>query len=89
MLSLLYQDLEAFSFQLYSINADMEEHRKICICLESDGMLCVKINSTSPSSGAQITGSFGVTTAPSPIIPSAKPSSGAVERSAAIPVTGL
>ena len=42
MLSMLYQDLEAFSFQLYSINADMEEHRKICICLESDGMLCVK-----------------------------------------------
>ena len=42
MLSLLYQDLEAFSFQLYSVNADMEEHRKICICLESDGMLCVK-----------------------------------------------
>ena len=46
-------------------------------------------NTTSPSSGALITASSGVTTAPSPIILPANPSSGAVERSAAFPVIGL
>ena len=48
-----------------------------------------KINSTSPSAGAYTVPSVGVTTAPSPIIFPANPSSGAVERSAAIPSTGL
>ena len=48
-----------------------------------------KTNKTVPSSGATTTPSSGVTTAPSPIILPAKASSGAVERSAAIPVIGL
>ena len=48
-----------------------------------------KTNKTVPSSGATTTPSSGVTTAPSPIILLAKASSGAVERSAAIPVIGL
>ena len=48
-----------------------------------------KTNKTVPSSGATTTLSSGVTTAPSPIILLAKASSGAVERSAAIPVIGL
>ena len=48
-----------------------------------------KTNKTVPSSGATTTPSSGVTTAPSPIILLANASSGAVERSAAIPVIGL
>ena len=48
-----------------------------------------KTKHTSPSSGALTMLSFGVTTAPSPIILPAKASSGASDKSAAVPVTGF